>query len=136
MTEHTDVLPNPLSVPAAAAAGDFVARVGDPLPSGVSVADLDEIEAVMRTIYDPEIPVDIYNLGLIYRVDIDEAGDVEIDMTLTAPACPVAGELPTQIAEAVAELDGVGHVAIRLVWDPPWNQDRMSEVAKVALGWF
>jgi len=115
---------------------DLAAEAGEPLPPGTAIASEDDVVDMLRTIYDPEIPVDIYNLGLIYKIDIAATGDVTIDMTLTAPACPVAGELPIQVAETVAQLDGAGVVQVRLVWDPPWSQERMGEVAKVALGWF
>lgn len=125
------------TIPDGAFAGsDHAAEAGEPLPAGSTVATEDEVVDMLRTIYDPEIPVDIHNLGLIYKIDIAETGDIGIDMTLTAPACPVAGELPLEVAETVAQLDGAGVVSVRLVWDPPWTQERMSEVAKVALGWF
>ncbi len=90
------------------------------------------IEAV-KTVYDPEIPVDIYELGLIYKVDIDDDRNIEVDMTLTAPACPVAGEMPIWVENAIASVDGVGQVKVNLVFDPPWDPSRMSEEAQVAL---
>jgi len=93
------------------------------------------IEA-LKEIYDPEIPVNIYDLGLIYAVNIADNGDVSIDMTLTTPACPVAQTFPQTVQEKVAEVDGVNDVTVELVWDPPWTQERMSEVARVTLGWF
>ncbi|MDB3954452.1 iron-sulfur cluster assembly protein, partial [Alphaproteobacteria bacterium] len=83
--------------------------------------------------YDPEIPVDIYELGLIYEVETGADGAVSIKMSLTAPGCPVAGEMPGMVARAVAETNGVGEVDVELVWDPPWTKDRMSEEAQVAL---
>jgi FeS assembly SUF system protein len=91
------------------------------------------IEA-LRTVYDPEIPVNLYDLGLIYRIDIGEDGSVAIDMTLTAPACPVAGMMPVMVKEAVQKVDGVGDVEVELVWDPPWSQDKMTEEAQLQLG--
>lgn len=91
------------------------------------------IEA-LRTVHDPEIPVNIYDLGLIYRIDIAENGDVEIDMTLTAPACPVAGMMPPMVEDAVKGVEGVGEVKVQLVWDPPWSQQRMTEEARLQLG--
>jgi len=91
------------------------------------------IEA-LREIYDPEIPVNIYDLGLIYRIDIGQSGDVRLDMTLTAPACPVAGTLPGLVASAIRSVDGVRDARVELVWDPPWSQERMSEEAKLQLG--
>lgn len=91
------------------------------------------IEA-LRRVYDPEIPVNIYDLGLIYTIDIDPTGQVAIDMTLTAPACPVAGMMPVMVKDAVATVEGVGEVTVELVWDPPWSQDQMSDEAKLQLG--
>lgn len=88
----------------------------------------------LRTVYDPEIPVNIYDLGLIYRLDVDERGVVEVDMTLTAPACPVAGTLPHEVGRVVDAVPGVSDATVRLVWDPPWTQARMSEEALLQLG--
>ena len=96
----------------------------------------DRIIAAMRTVYDPEISVNIYDLGLIYAIDIDDQGQVEIAMTLTAPGCPVAGILPRQVEDAVREVDGVRDARVTLVWDPPWDQDRISDEAKLSLGLF
>ena len=93
----------------------------------------DAIIAALETIQDPEIPVNIYELGLIYDIITDEIGDVRITMSLTAPGCPVAGEMPKQVADAVAKNDDVGRVSVSLVWDPAWTPDRMSEDAKMAL---
>ena len=95
-----------------------------------------DIVAALKTVYDPEIPADIYELGLIYRVDIDDSRNVEIDMTLTAPGCPVAGEMPGWVENAVSLVPGVGNVAVNMVFDPPWSQDRMSDLARVALDWY
>lgn len=115
-------------------ADDTVAYAGKPLAeSPAKIATADEVTAALRTVYDPEIPVNIYDLGLIYRMDIDGKGDVTIEMTLTAPACPVAGAMPGRVAEAVAAVDGVGEVEVSLVWDPPWTRDRMSDEARLAL---
>ena len=111
-----------------------VAYAGRPLPEGCSVASREAVIDAFRTVYDPEIPVNIYDRGRIYRLDIGEDGNVSIDMTLTAPACPVAGAMPRTVAEAVAAVGGVGEVEVELVWDPPWSQDRMTEDAKLALG--
>ena len=94
----------------------------------------DKVIDALRTVYDPEIPVNIYELGLIYDIAIDAAGDVAIEMTLTAPACPVAGTMPGTVQEAVSAVPGVGKVAVELVWDPPWDQSRMSEAAQLELG--
>ncbi len=93
----------------------------------------DDIVAALKTVYDPEIPSDIYELGLIYRVDIDDDRNVAIDMTLTAPGCPVAGEMPGWVENAVATVQGVQNVTVALVFDPPWDQSRMSDEARVSL---
>ena len=93
------------------------------------------IEA-LQTVHDPEIPVNIYELGLIYRLDIDDGGRVEIDMTLTAPNCPVADLIPDQVMEAVQDVDGVKAADVQLVWEPIWDPSRMSEEARLALGMF
>ncbi|MEN3791602.1 SUF system Fe-S cluster assembly protein [Fulvimarina sp. MAC3] len=96
----------------------------------------DDIIGALKTVYDPEIPADIYELGLIYKVDIDDSRDIDIEMTLTAPGCPVAGEMPIWVENAVASVDGVGQVKVEIVFDPPWTPERMSEEAQVAVGWF
>jgi FeS assembly SUF system protein len=96
----------------------------------------ERVIAAIRTVYDPEIPVNIYDLGLVYGIDIDADGRVDIDMTLTAPGCPVAGILPGQVEDAVRAVDGVQAVHVELVWDPPWDQDRISDEAKLSLGLF
>ncbi|MEL6280996.1 MAG: SUF system Fe-S cluster assembly protein [Pseudomonadota bacterium] len=95
-----------------------------------------DIIASIKTVYDPEIPSDIYELGLIYRIDIDDARDVEVDMTLTAPGCPVAGEMPIWVENAVASVPGVGQVKVNLTFDPPWDMSRMSDEARLALNMF
>jgi FeS assembly SUF system protein len=107
---------------------------------GTSVLDSQEIErltnditAALKTVYDPEIPVDIYELGLIYKVEIDDDSVVKIEMTLTAPGCPVAGEMPIWVENAVASVTGVSHVEVEMVFDPPWDMSRMSDEARVAL---
>ncbi|MDE3263090.1 MAG: SUF system Fe-S cluster assembly protein [Acidobacteriota bacterium] len=94
----------------------------------------DQVVDVLKTCYDPEIPVDIYELGLIYKIDVDDGGKVAVDMTLTSPACPVAGTLPPEVEAKISRVDGVSSVRVDLVWDPPWNPDRMSEAAKLKLG--
>lgn len=93
----------------------------------------DDIVLAMKSVYDPEIPCDIYELGLIYKVDIDDAREVAIDMTLTSPSCPSAAELPGMVENAVAAVEGVANAKVTLTFDPPWDQSRMSEEAKVAL---
>ena len=90
----------------------------------------------IKEVYDPEIPVDIYELGLIYTLDIDESGKVDITMTLTSPACPVAGSLPLEVQEKLLSLDFVSDVELRLVWEPAWSKERMSDVARMALDMF
>jgi FeS assembly SUF system protein len=93
----------------------------------------ESIVTALKTVYDPEIPADIYELGLIYNVDIDENRFVSIEMTLTAPACPVAGEMPTWVENAVSAVPGVAGAKVNMVFDPPWDQSRMSDEARVAL---
>ncbi len=96
----------------------------------------DDIVGALKTVYDPEIPADIYELGLIYKIDIEDDRTVKIDMTLTAPGCPVAGEMPGWVQNAVGAVEGVGDVEVNMVFDPPWTPDRMSEEAQVAVGWY
>ena len=96
----------------------------------------DDIVAALKTVYDPEIPADIYELGLIYKIDIEDDRSVKIEMTLTAPGCPVAGEMPGWVQNAVSAVEGVSGVDVDMVFDPPWTPDRMSEEAQVALGWY
>jgi len=95
-----------------------------------------DIVGALKSVYDPEIPCDIYELGLIYKVDIEDDRSINIDMTLTAPGCPVAGEMPGWVENAVASVAGVGPVNVDMVFDPPWTPDRMSDEAKVALNWY
>jgi FeS assembly SUF system protein len=94
------------------------------------------IVSALKTVYDPEIPADIYELGLIYKVDIDDDRNVNVEMTLTAPGCPVAGEMPMWVEDAVSSVPGVSGAKANLVFDPPWSPDRMSDEAKVAIGWW
>ena len=96
----------------------------------------DDIIAGLKTVYDPEIPADIYELGLIYKIDIDDQRNVAVEMTLTAPGCPVAGEMPVWVENAVSGVAGVGQVSVKLTFDPPWEQSRMSDEARLALGMF
>lgn len=96
----------------------------------------DDIVSALKTVYDPEIPADIYELGLIYKVDIEDDRTVKIDMTLTAPGCPVAGEMPGWVENAVRTVEGVMDVEVEMVFDPPWTPDRMSEEAQIAVGWY
>ncbi len=114
---------------------DFTATEGTPIDlATTSVAAEDQVIAALRTVHDPEIPVNIYDLGLIYDTTIHQDGTVEIEMSLTAPGCPVAGEMPGEVARAVAALPGAGEVTVRLVWEPPWTPELMSEDARLALG--
>lgn len=94
-----------------------------------------DIVAALKTVYDPEIPVDIYELGLIYRVDLSDARVLTIDMTLTAPGCPVAGEMPGWVEGAARGVEGVSDVVVNMVFDPPWMPDKMSDEARLELGW-
>ncbi len=105
-----------------------------PNPVNQMLLEGDIIEA-LRTIYDPEIPVNIYEMGLIYDIAIGDDGVVKIDMTLTAPGCPVAVSLPIEVQERVKSVRGVADAVVEIVWDPPWTPDRMSEEAKLELGW-
>ena len=111
----------------------IVARAGEPIKPGTTVANHEAITEALKTVYDPEIPVDIYELGLIYEINIEINGDVRLVMTLTAPGCPVAGILPQQVADAAASVEGTAEIEVTLVWDPPWDMEKMSEDAKLAL---
>jgi len=95
-----------------------------------------DIIAALKTVYDPEIPTDIYELGLIYKVDIEDSRLVKVVMTVTAPGCPVAGEMPGWVRDAIATVQGVMDVEVDMTYDPPWTPERMSEEAQVALGWY
>jgi FeS assembly SUF system protein len=118
----TDVQPNkPAIEPAPDMAPDEIDRLTEGLV------------AALKSVYDPEIPADIYELGLIYRIDIDDSRFVTVDMTLTAPACPVAGEMPGWVETAVSSVPGVAGAKVNMVFDPPWDQSRMSDEARVAL---
>jgi FeS assembly SUF system protein len=102
-----------------------------PAPQGLE----GRVIAALRTVYDPELPVNIYDLGLVYALDVDEAaGKVQIQMTLTAPGCPVAQTFPATVEQAVEAVDGVNEARVELVWEPPWSKDRMSEAARLDLG--
>ena len=115
------------------AAADAPATVASALPQDEIARLTDEIVASLKTVYDPEIPADIYELGLIYKIDIADDRKVAIDMTLTTPNCPSAQELPTMAENAVASVPGVGPVSVNVVWDPPWEPSRMSDEARVVL---
>ncbi|KGE00513.1 MULTISPECIES: SUF system Fe-S cluster assembly protein [Rhizobium/Agrobacterium group] len=96
----------------------------------------DDIIAALKTVYDPEIPADIFELGLVYKIDIEDDRMVKIVMTLTAPGCPVAGEMPGWVENAVGAVEGVSGVEVEMTFDPPWTPERMSEEAQVAVGWY
>ena len=96
----------------------------------------DDIISALKTVYDPEIPADVYELGLIYKIDIEDDRMVKIQMTLTAPGCPVAGEMPGWVENAVNTVEGISGVDVSMTFDPPWTPDRMSEEAQVAVGWY
>ena len=115
---------------------EYKANAGAPLEDGQPHALKEEIIEAIRTVYDPEIPVNVYDMGLIYDIRQIENGDVFIDMTLTAPGCPVAGILPGQVAEAVAMLSGVGVVEVKVVWEPLWTIERMTDEAKAMMDLF
>jgi FeS assembly SUF system protein len=96
----------------------------------------ERVVEVLKTCYDPEIPVDIHELGLIYKIDVRDDGEVEIDMTLTSPACPAAGSLPPEVEHKVAALEGVSSVKVNVVWEPVWTPEKMTEAARLQLGMF
>ena len=135
MTE--DVTKDEIAKPAAsapeAAPDTASAAAGPALPQDEVARLTDEIVNALKTVYDPEIPADIYELGLIYKIDIADDRAVAIEMTLTTPNCPSAQELPTMVENAVASVPGVGPVAVKVVWDPPWEPSRMSDEARVVL---
>ncbi len=118
----------------------FAESWGEPQKSALSQAELDQLTddlvTALKTVFDPEIPVDIYELGLIYKVDVNDDRDVLIEMTLTAPGCPVAGEMPGWVEAAVMKVDGVKSARANLVFDPPWDPSKMSDEAKLALNMF
>ncbi len=123
------------------ASAPSVADGGTPVPgSSLSAEELDQLTAdiiaALKTVYDPEIPCDIYELGLIYKIDVGDEREVDVDMTLTAPGCPVAGEMPGWVENAVASVPGVSGVKVNLVFDPPWDMSRMSDEARLAIGMF
>lgn len=112
----------------------LIARRGEPLADGQRIATGEEAIEALRTVYDPEIPVNIFDLGLIYELDIHKDGSTKVVMTLTAPGCPVAGEMPGMVADALDTVDGIGEIEVTLTFDPPWTPDLMSEDARLALG--
>lgn len=131
MSENAETLGTENEVPAAEAS---------PHSSAIPQEELDQLTddiiAALKTVYDPEIPVDIYELGLIYKVDISDDRDVVVDMTLTAPGCPVAGTMPVMVEDAVRTVEGIGDVRVNMTFDPPWDPSRMSDEARVALNMY
>jgi FeS assembly SUF system protein len=103
------------------------------IPAAELEAFTEKLVAALKTVHDPEIPVDIYELGLIYKVDVADNFDVTVDMTLTAPACPVAGEMPVMVKDALQTIEGIGAVTVNMTFEPPWTPERMSESAKLEL---
>ncbi len=126
-------IPTTIETPEAAAPESVKASA---IPADELARLTDDIVSALKTVYDPEIPADIYELGLVYKIDIEDDRSVKIDMTLTAPGCPVAGEMPGWVQDAVSAVEGVSGVDVNMVFDPPWTPDRMSEEAQVAVGWY
>ena len=115
---------------------EFIAYAGTPLDSATPKAKMIDIVDSIRQVSDPEIPINVYDMGLIYKIEQKDNGDLFIDMTLTAPTCPIAGVLPQQVADAVAAVKGTGKVEVKLVWEPAWTPDKLSEDAKELLELF
>jgi len=137
----SDFIEDKPSLPEACA--ETVSAAKDAAAAPESALDAEELERLtndlivaMKSVYDPEIPVDIYELGLIYKIDVDDDRNVAIEMTLTAPGCPVAGDMPIWVQNAAMSVPGVAHVSVDLVFDPPWDPSRMSEEAQISLNMF
>jgi len=135
MTDDPHKLPAAAAEPSAAAPLAPAAPAAAPsaLPEGELARLTDDVIAALKTVYDPEIPSDIYELGLVYKIDIADDRTVTVEMTLTTPNCPSAQELPTMVENAVASVPGVGAVKVDIVWDPPWDPSRMSDEARAVL---
>ena len=131
MTEEPEIAPAP-----ALPEPRITPNVGEAIPPGEVERITTDLIGALKTVYDPEIPVDIYELGLIYKVDLDDNRNLTIDMTLTAPGCPVAGEMPGWVENAARAVEGIQDVTVNMVFDPPWDASRMSEEAQVALNWW
>ncbi|MDO4162170.1 MAG: metal-sulfur cluster assembly factor [Pseudomonadota bacterium] len=112
---------------------EYIAYAGTPLPDGTEKAKMFDIVEKIRTVSDPEIPLNVYDMGLIYKIDQQDDGNIYIEMTVTAPTCPIAGELPQQVANAVAEVSGTGKIEVKIVWEPVWTPERMTDEAKEML---
>jgi FeS assembly SUF system protein len=136
MDETTEAKTETPTAPAEAGGQAALHPTGSAIPAEELERLTRDIVGALKTVYDPEIPADIYELGLIYRVDIDDSRNIDIDMTLTAPGCPVAGEMPGWVENAVSLVPGVGNVQVNMVFDPPWDQSRMSDEARVAMDWY
>ena len=126
----TDVV---AEAPLTAGSGQLKIEHGSAIPADELARLSDEIVGALKTVYDPEIPADIYELGLIYKVDVDDDRVVKVEMTLTTPNCPSAAELPAMVENAVASVPGVREAKVSIVWDPPWDQSRMSDEARAML---
>jgi FeS assembly SUF system protein len=126
----------PAAAPEVTEGNRIVPNVAESIPPDEVARITSDLIGVLKTVYDPEIPVDIYELGLIYKVDLDDNRNLTIDMTLTAPGCPVAGEMPGWVENAARSVEGIQDVTVNMVYDPPWDQSRMSEEAQVALNWW
>jgi FeS assembly SUF system protein len=135
-----DVVDKPAETPAPVAEVTEGNRIVPNMSPAIPEDEVGRITAdligALKTVYDPEIPVDIYELGLIYKVDLDDNRNLTIDMTLTAPGCPVAGDMPGWVENAAMSVEGIQGVTVNMVYDPPWDQSRMSEEAQVALNWW
>ncbi len=123
----------PAAAPSEAPLAPAAPEAGAPLPEAETARMTDDIVAALKTVYDPEIPADIYEIGLIYKIDIADDRGVTVDMTLTTPNCPSAQELPVMVENAVSSVAGVGPVKVNIVWDPPWDPSRMSDEARAVL---
>ncbi len=138
MDDQTEDLSAGSAVPAEGATE--TPRITPNVSAALPAEDVERITrdliSALKTVYDPEIPVDIYELGLIYKVDLDDDRNLVIDMTLTAPGCPVAGEMPGWVENAARSVEGIQDVTVNMVYDPPWDASRMSEEAQVALNWW
>ncbi|MCR6672671.1 SUF system Fe-S cluster assembly protein [Devosia ginsengisoli] len=131
MSDETEIAPAP-AIPE----NRITPNVSGALPEAEVERITSDLIGALKTVYDPEIPVDIYELGLIYKVDLDDDRKLTIDMTLTAPGCPVAGEMPGWVENAARAVEGIQDVEVNMVFDPPWDASRMSEEAQVALNWW
>lgn len=140
MSDEVNELAPETTAPAPEAAAEESLRITPTIAASLPAEDVERITkdliGVLKTVYDPEIPVDIYELGLIYKVDLDDDRNLTIDMTLTAPGCPVAGEMPGWVENAARTVEGIQDVTVNMVFDPPWDASRMSEEAQVALNWW